>query len=149
MRAKSINRGGTPAPAPSFQPVPPGPTADNPPAITPAGRVHLSIADFARYAGWHARGAAKGKALLSEASFTKLHTPPPGQDYAMGWGVTERPWGGGKVLSHSGSNTQWYAVVWVAPAKNAAFVAATNVAGKDAEQACDEAVSAMIQKLLR
>ena len=133
----------------NLTPVPPGPAADNPPAITPAGRVHLSIADFARYAGWHARGAAKGKALLSEASFTKLHTAAPGQDYAMGWIVAERPWAGGKALSHSGSNTMWLAVAWVAPAKDAAFVVATNVTGKDAEQGCDEAVSALLQKLLR
>ncbi len=133
----------------NLKPVPPGPAADNPPAIAPAGRVHLSIADFARYAGWHARGATKGKALLSDASFTKLHTAAPGQEYAMGWIVGERPWAGGKVLSHNGSNTMWLAVMWVAPAKDAAFVVATNVTGKDAEQGCDEAVSALIQKLLR
>jgi hypothetical protein len=43
----------------------------------------------------------------------------------------------------------WLAVAWVAPAKDAAIVVATNVAGKDAGQGCDEAVSALIQKLLR
>ncbi len=133
----------------NLKPVPPGPAADNPPAIAPAGGVHLSIADFARYAGWHARSASKGKALLSATGFAKLHTPPSGADYAMGWIVGERPPAGGKVLSHSGSNTMWYAVVRVAPAKDAAFVVATNVAGKDAAQGCDEAVAALIQKLLR
>src|SRR4029079_14124324 len=36
-----------------LEPIDPGPAADNPPAISPAGRAHLSIADFARYAAWH------------------------------------------------------------------------------------------------
>jgi CubicO group peptidase (beta-lactamase class C family) len=130
------------------KPVPPGPAADNPPAITPAGRVHLSIADYLRYAGWHAGGAMKGKALLSDASFAKLHTAVPGQDYAMGWGVGEHPSAGGKVLIHNGSNTMWYAKVWVAPGKNAAIVVATNFGGDAAEQGCDEALSALIQKLV-
>jgi CubicO group peptidase (beta-lactamase class C family) len=34
-----------------LKPIPPGKGADNPPAISPAGRVHASIADLARYAG--------------------------------------------------------------------------------------------------
>src|SRR5690606_16090689 len=33
--------------------IPPGPRDDNPSAITPAGRVHASIMDFARYASFH------------------------------------------------------------------------------------------------
>lgn len=67
----------------------------------------------------------------------------------MGWIVGERPWTGGNVLSHNGSNTMWLAVMWVAPAKDAPFVVATNVAGTDADQGCGEVVSPMIPKLLR
>jgi hypothetical protein len=42
----------------------------------------------------------------------------------------------------------WFAVIWVAPAKDAAFVAATNFAGGGAEKACDDAVAALLKKLL-
>jgi CubicO group peptidase (beta-lactamase class C family) len=117
------------------------PDADNPPAITPAGRVHCSLADFARYASWHARGPAHDVPLVSEATFQKLHTPPAGGDYALGWGVHQRAWAGGVALAHTGSNTYWFAVMWVAPARQSAYVAVANCAGPAAEKACDEAVS--------
>lgn len=132
----------------TLEPLEPRSDADNPPAITAAGRVHLSIGDFARYAAWHARAGAKGPALLDRASFTKLHTPIAGGDYALGMGVLHRGWAGGPALSHTGSNTYWFAVMWIAPAKHAAFVAATNFAGEEAAAACDEAVAGLISKYL-
>ena len=131
-------------------PVPPGRDADNPPAISPAGRVHLSISDFARYGGWHAGRGRRVPQLLTPAGFTKLQTAAAGEGgkYAMGWGVHPRGWAGGDALSHTGSNTMWFAVIWVAPAKDAAFVAATNYAGAGAEKVCDDAVAALLKKLL-
>jgi CubicO group peptidase (beta-lactamase class C family) len=128
-------------------PVPPGKGADNPAAIGPGGIVHCSIGDFARYAAWHAQPVRTTARILGPASFVKLHTPPAGE-YALGWGVTQRDWAGGTTLTHNGSNTMWFAVMWIAPAKDAAFVAATNIAGKDAEQACDEAVATLIRRTL-
>ena len=110
--------------------------------------MHCSISDLARYAGWHARGSRGGRTLLSEKGFAALRRAPAGQDYALGWSVAERAWAGGATLSHAGSNTMFYAVVWVAPEKNAAFVAATNAAGPEANAACDEAVSALIASVL-
>lgn len=129
-------------------PVPPGPKADNPPSIGPGGTVHCSIQELVRYAAWHARGEALGSATLKRESFVKLHTPPPGADYASGWVVAPRPWAGGNALTHAGTNTMFYAVMWIAPAKEAAFVAATNSPGAPAEKACDEAVAAMIARYL-
>ena len=125
-------------------PIPPGPTADNPPAIGPAGTVHLSISDFARYAAWHARG----KDLLPATAFEKLHTPLPGQELALGWCVTTRPWGKGTVLTHSGTNTMNYAVMWIAPERDFAVVAACNIGGAEAERGCDEACSRLIRNIL-
>jgi len=143
--AKTIDqpRGHSGSPG-SFTPKLPGKEADNPEAITPAGRVHCSIADFAKYASWHARGPLRDVKLMSDDTFRHLHTNPAGSDYAMGWMVTERPWAGGRVLTHNGTNTMWYAVMWVAPEKQAAYVAATNCAGDFASKALDDAVSQMI-----
>jgi len=126
------------------EPVPPGPQADNPPAIGAAGIVHLNIKDFARYAAWH----AGGKELLKPEQFAKLHTPLAGQEYALGWRVTERPWGNGPVITHNGSNTSNFAVMWIAPARDFAVVAAVNAGGAEAEQACDEACAFLIQRVL-
>ena len=130
-------------------PVPPGPKADNPPAIGPAGTVHCTIEELARYAAWHARGERTGTATLKKESFVKLHTPAAGGSYAMGWAVAPRPWAGGNALTHAGSNTNFYAVIWIAPAKDAAFVAATNCPDDEAAQGCDEAVALLIGRLLK
>ena len=82
--------------------------------------------------------------LLKPATLTRLHTPPPGSDYACGWGVVKRRWAGGNALTHAGSNTMWFVVLWLAPAKNFSVIVGTNIAGPNAEKACDEVASAMI-----
>lgn len=134
---------------PMKQPVAPGLEADNPPSIGPAGTVHCSLADYARFAAMHAMGERLGTMFLRKDSFLKLHTPPEGQEYASGWNVVLRDWAGGKALTHAGSNTMFFFVVWVAPAKDAVFVAATNCVGEGAERGTDEAVGALIGTVLK
>jgi CubicO group peptidase (beta-lactamase class C family) len=129
---------------PPFQPVPPGPEADNPPAIGPAATVHMSIADFAHYAAWQVAGARGSGSLLSPSSFKKLHTPPPGQKYAMGWVIMKRRWANGTALMHQGENEMFYAVMWLGLGQNTCFVAACNADGRIAEEACDDAIAMMI-----
>ncbi len=128
------------------EPVPPGPAADNPPAIGPAGTVHCSIRDLAKYAAFHAAEGRSGPTLLQPASFKKLHTRAPKEDYALGWVVQKRTWGGGDVFMHTGSNTMWYCALWVAPGQNSAFVAATNIASESADDGCDEAIKTMVER---
>jgi CubicO group peptidase (beta-lactamase class C family) len=81
---------------------------------------------------------------MSDETFRRLHANPAGSDYAMGWIVMERPWGGGRVLMHNGSNNSWFVVMWVAPEKQSAYVAATNCAGDAAAKAVDDAVASLI-----
>lgn len=130
-------------------PVPPGKQADNPPSIGPAGTVHCSIVELARYAAWHAIGEKKGTPTLKRDSFVKLHTPVGEGEYALGWLVEPREWAGGNTLSHAGSNTMNYAVIWIAPEKNIAFVAATNCENEEAEKACDKAVELLLRRHLK
>ena len=70
----------------------------------------------------------------------------PKEDYALGWVVQKRKWAGGDALMHTGSNTMWYCAIWVAPARNAAFVAATNIASDLADDGCDAAIKAMVDR---
>jgi hypothetical protein len=63
----------------------------------------------------------------------------------MGWIVGERDWAGGRVLTHAGSNTMWYAVVWIAPARDFAVLVAANRGFDAGAQACDEVASALIR----
>lgn len=123
--------------------------SDNPPAIGPAGTVHCSLDDLARYTMIHLQRGQGAGSLLKPESFRKLHTPPNGGDYACGWISLERGWAGGKAIMHNGSNTMWYVVMWLAPERNFSVIAATNIAGQPAEQGCDEAASAMIMKWLQ
>jgi CubicO group peptidase (beta-lactamase class C family) len=125
-----------------------GPAIDNPPVMGPAGRVHCTIQDWAKFVQDQLRGArGEGGTLLKPESYIKLHTPPSGGDYALGWAVTERGWGGGTVLHHSGDNTMNHANVWIAPNRDFALLACANQGGDEAFKATDAAVGAMIQMI--
>ena len=132
-------------------PVEPGPLADNPPSIGPSGTVHCSIEDWSKFIALNLRGAQGDARLLKAGTFARLHTPAagPGDAYAMGWAVAERPWGGGTVLHHTGSNTLWYAVTWLAPKRNFAVMVMCNQGGDNAAKATDDASGALIQEYLK
>lgn len=117
---------------------------DNAPALGPAGTVHATIPDWARFAALHLKGAQGKARLLKASTFRTLHTPPGGGDYAGGWLVLNRPWAGGRALTHSGSNTYWYCTVWLAPARDFGILVATNQGGDVAAKACDEASESLI-----
>lgn len=125
-----------------------GPLADNPPVMGPAGRVHLTLASYARFAADHLRGGAGKRGLLEPDTYKALHTPALGGDYACGWITAERPWAGGRCLTHTGSNNANFFVAWLAPLKGFAVIAATNQAGEAAAKACDDACSLLIQQHL-
>jgi CubicO group peptidase (beta-lactamase class C family) len=124
-----------------------GPAMDNPPVMGSAGRIHCTIQDWAKFVRDQLRGARGESALLKPESYQTLQTPPLGGDYALGWIVVERGWGGGKVLQHVGDNTMNCANVWVAPKKDFAILVCVNQSGNRAFEATDAAVSAMIRLL--
>jgi CubicO group peptidase (beta-lactamase class C family) len=129
-------------------PVNPGPNSDNPPFITPAGRVHCSITDWAKYVQTVLTAARGEEGFLPQAEIQQLKEPPFGGRYTLGWGITERDWAGGKVLQHAGSNGMNFCVVWIAPQRNFAVLAATNCGGDKAPEGLDRICSAMIKKFL-
>jgi CubicO group peptidase (beta-lactamase class C family) len=123
----------------------PVPDLDNPALLGPAGAVHASLRDWAAFASAHLRGARGDRApLLSSAAYAELHRDR-GDEYGLGWAVVRRDWARGVALNHAGSNGLWQAVVWLAPERDAGYLAATNCGGNDGFQACDRAVAAMIQ----
>jgi len=122
-----------------------GPLVDNPEVMGPAGTVHCSLADWAKFVADQLAGLQGRGAILRPEMYMRTHTAPFGGDYAFGWLVTERPWGGGTVYTHAGSNTMNFAVVWMAPARDFAVLVVTNQGGAEAQQGTDEAASALIR----
>ena len=76
------------------KPVPPGPRADNPPAIAPAGAIHCSMPDLMKWCMMH-MDSETGPVLQTKETFDLLHTPVIG-DYALGWLAVERGWANGR-----------------------------------------------------
>ncbi len=132
----------------NHEPISPGPAADNPPAIGPAASVHCSIGDLAWYAAFHASTGDTAPGLLSHVAFSELHTRAPHEEYACGWCVEPRVWGAGDILYHTGSNTMWYCAMWISPEKDLALVAATNCDSDLADEGCDQAIKAMLARVL-
>ena len=107
-------------------PVPPGPLADNPAFLGPAGTLHMSIDDLAAYVREHMNGEAGAGTLLSADSYRRLHREVA-DHYGLGWVDERAEWAGGeRVIWHNGSNTMWYALIAFLPEKRLGFVAVSN-----------------------
>ena len=118
--------------------------SDNPEVFGPAGRVHCSMADWAKYVAFVLRADAGDTPVLDRATQAALLTPSAG-DYAAGWSITDRPWAGGRTLVHSGDNTTNHCVAWLAPKKGFAVLAAANVSDDAVAQVCDDLASGLIR----
>ncbi len=128
-----------------LEPVPPWvPGADNPPAIAPAGTVHCRFEDWGRFVLDQLAGARGVPGHLGVESYRRLHLPEPAHGYAMGWIVADRPWAGGKAMTHTGSNNRSSAVVWMAPARDLAILVAANAGIAEAGPALDAVVAILI-----
>jgi CubicO group peptidase (beta-lactamase class C family) len=126
-----------------------GPDMDNALVMAPAGCVHAGITDWAKFIIDQLRGGMGKSALMIPDTYRTLHTPPFGDDHALGWLAVERDWGGGMVLNHTGSNTMNYANTWIAPSRDFAVLVCINQGGDTAFAASDEVVAALIKALPR
>jgi len=126
-----------------------GPNGDNPPIIGPAGIAHMSVLDFARWAGWNAGEGKRGPKLVQPETLKKLHTPvismpdkkdaapgtPPRGKYALGWGQLPLEWAPEPLIYHGGSNEKNLAHIWLEPKRDFAMVLVTNIGGSKANEA--------------
>ncbi|MEL6583103.1 MAG: serine hydrolase domain-containing protein [Pseudomonadota bacterium] len=99
----------------ALRPMPADPRSDNIQAMAPAGKMHIALPDLLTYLRAH----RDHDPLLSQATWQRLHAGVVG-DYAMGWQVTQ------EGLAHDGSNTFWYAAVFVWPEWDAVLAITTN-----------------------
>ncbi len=141
-------------------PMPWGPAADVPPVIGPAGSAHMSVLDFAAWAGWNAGRGKRGPALVKpetlaniyrpRVAVTKLASAGPGTpkegEYALGWGVVKFGWSSGPLLTHNGSNNMNLAKILVDPDQDIGVVVMTNFPAKIAEDAANATIETLYRR---
>jgi CubicO group peptidase (beta-lactamase class C family) len=95
--------------------------SDNPPLLTPAGRLHLDLADWMRVQRLFLDGAG----ILSKASVDHLLRPPPDdRGISMGWAPARGL--AGAALGMQGSNTAWVATALMSTDRRRVAMAITN-----------------------
>jgi CubicO group peptidase (beta-lactamase class C family) len=131
-----------------------GPNGDHPAILGPAGTVHLSLLDFAAWAGWQAGEGRRGPALVRPEALRRMHTrvidmpmrndaptgtPARGEaktaGYALGWGEITLPFSPEPFVFHGGSNEKNYAVIMLQPKHDFAMVMMTNIGGPKSDEA--------------
>jgi len=121
-------------------PIEPGPAADNPPGLGPAGTVSCSLADYGKFLGVLATGQP---ALVTPETMQHLTTARTDMGYAGGWMVVTKS--NSTMLVHSGSNTMWYATAVVIPAKQLAFAIVTNKGDQQIEESLESLLARYLQ----
>ena len=130
----------------SYRAVEPGPGADIPEALGPAGTVHLSMDDYGKFAAAHIAGTRGVDGLVSAATFARLHQQASGTASGLGWLLGVRVWANGIALHHEGSNQLWYANVWLAPERDFGLLAVTNGGQERGFRTTEQTVLTLIER---
>lgn len=126
-----------------------GLTDANPQMILPAGGVRMTLADWARFCIDQMAGEQGRGKLLRAESYRLLHTPRGDTIFALGWGVPPQIAGrAGPVLTHGGSDGNWFAFVALFPGSENGVLAVANAADSmGGDVAVMAAARAVIQTL--
>jgi CubicO group peptidase (beta-lactamase class C family) len=111
--------------------------ADNPPALGPAGTVHLNLQDWFHFCELFAGGGPSG--FLKAETLAKLVQPELNEEYAYGWVTAKEDWARGRVVTHAGSNRWWFAEATILPERRQVFLCVFNRSGEDASELAAEA----------
>lgn len=137
-----------------------GAAADVPPVMGPAGNAHMSVVDYAKWAGWNAGQAERGPQLVTPATLEHIQAahvqtpvrenPPPGTPstggYGLGWSSVAFDWADGPLLTHNGSNSMNLARILVDTDNDLAIVVTTNFPGAEANAAAGEILENLYSK---
>jgi CubicO group peptidase (beta-lactamase class C family) len=129
-----------------------GPLSDNPALTAPAGRVKLTLADWALFAIDQMAGEQGAGKLLQPATYRFMHTAQGDTPAALGWGVMTT-WPAAapvKLLTHAGSNGYWYAMIGLAPATQSGVLVVTNAAeGSGAQNEATGVLMTLLAEVVR
>lgn len=117
---------------------------DNDEAMAGAGILHMNLSDHGKFVLAFSKAVGDDDSFLKPATRAKLLEPGPFR-YACGWGVAERGWSKGKVISHAGSNTMWYEIAWIAPEEGVGYLVGVNCAPEGIGSILDGVVAQLIR----
>ncbi|MEJ6000907.1 serine hydrolase domain-containing protein [Paucibacter soli] len=125
-----------------------GPEADNPAVLAPAGGIHMSLADWARFAIDQMAGEQGRGKLLKPESYRFLHQAARASGkFALGWRLQASMAGvSARHLAHTGSNEAWFALIAMKPDSEDAVLVVSNAA-EDAR--ADKAVREVALRALK
>jgi CubicO group peptidase (beta-lactamase class C family) len=142
-----------------LKPMMAGLVSDNPPFLGPAGTVHMSLKDFARWAAWNAGAGKRTPQLIPAEMFVKLTTPvidlplpekqpglPSRGGYALGWCEAYFPWSTESFVWHNGSNNMNLAHIYIQPKKDFAMVIMANMSNPKTEEAFGRLAEGLYKK---
>lgn len=117
------------------------------PYLAPAGTMSMSVIDWGKFLKAHMGLKVNKRLLVQPATLERLHTPydAGGTQYAAGWVVTEVL--GVKVLSHDGTNGNWYSTVQLIPSLKYAVYDVVNQGGASGLGAAYDIKSKLIERV--
>jgi CubicO group peptidase (beta-lactamase class C family) len=122
------------------------PADANPAMFAPAGNMYFSMHDWAAFCLDQMAGYHGGGKLLKPQTYRMMETRLPGSNNGLAWGVQDSVAGfAGPVLTHAGSDGNWYAIVALFPETQSGILIAAN-AGED--MGGDAAARAVLKALL-
>jgi CubicO group peptidase (beta-lactamase class C family) len=115
--------------------------------LAPAGTMSMSVIDWGKFLKSQMGLKVNKRLLVQPATLERLHTPydASGTQYAAGWVVTEVF--GVKVLSHDGTNGNWYSTVQLIPQLKYAAYGVVNQGGSNGLSAAYDIKSKLIDEV--
>jgi CubicO group peptidase (beta-lactamase class C family) len=110
--------------------------------LAPAGDVHVSIEDYARFLQEHLRGLRGQDGLLRAATVQRLHVPTG--NYALGWII--QPVAGARASAHEGSAGTFHAIAVLHPERNLAVAVLANAGFSKAADAARELAHVLLER---
>jgi len=122
--------------------------ADSPvskiPFASPAGsNLYTTHDDLSKYIVEHLNGFNGISGILTSQTFEKLHTPFPNTTYSLGWNVDVE----NNILSHSGSDTNWFATLVLFQSKNTSVLSISNSDSEQSRESVSEILNVLIHRL--
>lgn len=122
----------------------------NPPFGTASGKLYTSVPDMLHYLDFHLKGSNGQGTVLLTSTFTKLHTTPAEQNYALGWDVEVTRDKEGNIVErsifHGGYNGRSRSNIWFCPESGYGTVIVYNFATGEAADAYQDIFYALLRK---